>query len=285
MAYRVPVVWSRRSTSVLQSRNGLWIGWPGVSDDVDTPTTYEGIRTQGGVDQSRGVRGVLPRILQRHPVAALSRRHSRPDVPPYVVAHLPEHQSALRRGGGRIGGPQRHGVDPRLPIAIGTGDAASTCAPTCASASSCTSPFHPANSSCNCRGAATSSPDCSAPTSSDSRCPTPRRTSHALRVVSWARPAPTRCCTSTVASFGSGRSPSPSTPRRSCATSAEPQMRERAAEIRHDLGDPEVVLFGVDRLDYTKGIQQRLTAVIRDVRRRPTGGGHARDGAGGGAES
>ncbi len=45
------------------------------------------------------------------------------------------------------------------------------------------------------------------------------------------------------------------------ATTAERRVRKRAAEIRHDLGDPEVVLLGVDRLDYTKGIQQRLTAV------------------------
>src|SRR4029079_2258880 len=35
----------------------------------------------------------------------------------------------------------------------------------------------------------------------------------------------------------------------------------RNAEIRHDLGDPELVLLGVDRLDYTKGIEQRMRAV------------------------
>jgi trehalose 6-phosphate synthase len=37
-------------------------------------------------------------------------------------------------------------------------------------------------------------------------------------------------------------------------------VRERAAEIRHELGDPKTVLLGVDRLDYTKGIEQRLKA-------------------------
>ena len=42
---------------------------------------------------------------------------------------------------------------------------------------------------------------------------------------------------------------------------ADPLVRLRAKEIRRDLGDPEVVLLGVDRLDYTKGIQQRLMAV------------------------
>ncbi len=39
-----------------------------------------------------------------------------------------------------------------------------------------------------------------------------------------------------------------------------PQVRARAAEIRADLGDPEVLLLGVDRLDYTKGILHRVKA-------------------------
>jgi trehalose 6-phosphate synthase len=35
---------------------------------------------------------------------------------------------------------------------------------------------------------------------------------------------------------------------------------ERAAELRAQLGDPRYVFLGVDRLDYTKGIRQRLRA-------------------------
>ena len=42
---------------------------------------------------------------------------------------------------------------------------------------------------------------------------------------------------------------------------ARPDVRERAQEIRASLGDPEVVLLGVDRLDYTKGIRHRLRAI------------------------
>ncbi len=41
----------------------------------------------------------------------------------------------------------------------------------------------------------------------------------------------------------------------------DPSIRSRASEIRRDLGDPELVLLGVDRLDYTKGIEQRIKAV------------------------
>ena len=39
-----------------------------------------------------------------------------------------------------------------------------------------------------------------------------------------------------------------------------PEVQTRAREIREGLGDPAVVLFGVDRLDYTKGIGHRLKA-------------------------
>ncbi|HET9060099.1 MAG TPA: trehalose-6-phosphate synthase [Acidimicrobiales bacterium] len=39
-----------------------------------------------------------------------------------------------------------------------------------------------------------------------------------------------------------------------------PETIARAAQIRHDLGDPDVLLLGVDRLDYTKGLLHRLRA-------------------------
>ncbi|SIT72729.1 trehalose-6-phosphate synthase [Microbacterium sp. RU33B] len=39
-----------------------------------------------------------------------------------------------------------------------------------------------------------------------------------------------------------------------------PDIRARAAEIRESLGNPRKILLGVDRLDYTKGIQHRLKA-------------------------
>jgi alpha,alpha-trehalose-phosphate synthase [UDP-forming] len=37
-------------------------------------------------------------------------------------------------------------------------------------------------------------------------------------------------------------------------------IRRRAAELRRELGDPDTLLLGVDRLDYTKGILHRLRA-------------------------
>jgi trehalose 6-phosphate synthase len=41
---------------------------------------------------------------------------------------------------------------------------------------------------------------------------------------------------------------------------ATPDAAERAAEIRRDLGEPRVLLLGVDRLDYTKGLLERIQA-------------------------
>ena len=39
-----------------------------------------------------------------------------------------------------------------------------------------------------------------------------------------------------------------------------PEVEERIVELRSQLGSPSAVLLGVDRLDYTKGIEQRLRA-------------------------
>ncbi|CCH78546.1 Trehalose-phosphate synthase [Nostocoides japonicum T1-X7] len=39
-----------------------------------------------------------------------------------------------------------------------------------------------------------------------------------------------------------------------------PETRARARELRASLGNPEVLMLGVDRLDYTKGIRHRLKA-------------------------
>ncbi|MEV4415462.1 trehalose-6-phosphate synthase [Catellatospora sp. NPDC049609] len=40
----------------------------------------------------------------------------------------------------------------------------------------------------------------------------------------------------------------------------DPAVRARAAQIRRELGDPRTVILAVDRLDYTKGIERRLSA-------------------------
>ncbi|QIK84355.1 trehalose-6-phosphate synthase [Sanguibacter sp. HDW7] len=44
------------------------------------------------------------------------------------------------------------------------------------------------------------------------------------------------------------------------ALARTPEVQARSREIRHELGNPEVVMLGVDRLDYTKGIRHRIKA-------------------------
>jgi trehalose 6-phosphate synthase len=50
---------------------------------------------------------------------------------------------------------------------------------------------------------------------------------------------------------------------------ARPDVVSHARQLRHDLGEPRRVLLSVDRLDYTKGIEHRMTAyseLLRDGR-------------------
>ena len=42
---------------------------------------------------------------------------------------------------------------------------------------------------------------------------------------------------------------------------SDPDVQRRARQLRVDLGSPDVVMLGVDRLDYTKGIDRRLMAI------------------------
>jgi trehalose 6-phosphate synthase len=44
------------------------------------------------------------------------------------------------------------------------------------------------------------------------------------------------------------------------ALAARPEVADRARRLRRDLGNPEHVILSVDRMDYTKGIEQRLKA-------------------------
>ncbi|BCJ61108.1 trehalose-6-phosphate synthase [Micromonospora endophytica] len=44
------------------------------------------------------------------------------------------------------------------------------------------------------------------------------------------------------------------------ALAGRPEVVDRARRLRHDLGSPDQVILSVDRMDYTKGIEQRLKA-------------------------
>jgi trehalose 6-phosphate synthase len=53
------------------------------------------------------------------------------------------------------------------------------------------------------------------------------------------------------------------------AAGSSPEAQAAAERLRHDLGDPDHVILGVDRLDYTKGIDLRLRAFEVMLQRHP----------------
>ena len=59
----------------------------------------------------------------------------------------------------------------------------------------------------------------------------------------------------------------------------------RARELKEELGNPEKILLGVDRLDYTKGIDLRLQALKELLGRGSSGSGEVHDGAARDAQS
>ena len=54
-----------------------------------------------------------------------------------------------------------------------------------------------------------------------------------------------------------------------CDVAAQPEVRSAARQLRAELGEERTVILGVDRLDYSKGIDLRLRAFQRLLERRP----------------
>jgi trehalose 6-phosphate synthase len=247
-------------TSVLQSRNGLWIGWPGVSEDIDTPGTFEGIQLKA-VTISReeyeefylgfsnatlwplyhdAIRAPTFHRKWWHTYQTINRRFATAaaeSVAPNGTVWIHDYQLQLvpamlraLRPDVRIGFFLHIPFPPselftqlpwRREIIAGLLGA---------DLIGFQVPHAASNFSRIARrllGA----------TGTDSILHFDART---IRVGAF----PITVDTSLI-----------------LATTADRRVRERAAEIRRDLGNPEVVLLGVDLLDYTKGIQQRLTAI------------------------
>ena len=67
-------------------------------------------------------------------------------------------------------------------------------------------------------------------------------------------------CESVIASSASRPPPSPSTPGAFAEAAKTPSVQAIAAGLRNELGPDRTIVLGVDRLDYTKGIDVRLRA-------------------------
>ncbi len=155
----------------MRANDGVWMGWPGGTEQDLEPFEVDGLVAVPDVDDRRGDRGPLRGLLQRHPVAALPRPRGQAGVPPRVVGLLRRGQPAVRRA--------RPPSSPtRAPWSGCTTTSCSWCprccassGPTCGSASTCTSRSRRPSCSSSCRGGARSSRGCSAPTWSASSCP------------------------------------------------------------------------------------------------------------------
>ena len=137
------------------------------------------------------------------------------------------------------------------------------CAPggrTCGSASSFTFRSRRSSCSCRCRCGRRSSAASSAPTSSASSRSSRRRTSSGSPATCSGCSTGARRSTSTGARSRPARSRSRSTRRGWRSSPTTEAVQARAREIRAELGDPKTLILGVDRLDYTKGIELRLEA-------------------------
>ena len=264
---------------------GAWVGFSGCAE-----RGLDGLPDAVGAHpaaQRAARRGPLPRLLrglqQLDAVAALPRRRAAPGVPPRVVGRVRRRQPrATPRRAPRWPTPAPSVWVHDYQLQLVPDDAARAAPRRAASASSCTSRFRPQElfmqlpwRRAGRRGAAW------APTSSASRCPSQRRTSSAWPSAWSGRAA-------TVAPLYAGqralqvgvvpdlhrhavdRGGAPATPR--CGPG-----RRRCARSS---GSPKAVLLGVDRLDYTKGIDLRLRAVEELFRDGDPRGARPRDAPG-----
>ena len=87
---------------ILRQRDGAWVGWPGVADEKVDPIVVDGLRLFPVELTSQDLAEYYEGVLQRHVVAALPRRSGGSDVRAVVVAHLCRGQPAVRRRKPRV---------------------------------------------------------------------------------------------------------------------------------------------------------------------------------------
>ena len=255
--------WCGRCSACIRHRHGAWVGWSGLADEDAAPFEHDDIPLVPVTALGRRRRRLLRRLRQRHALAALPRRHPHSDVRAGVVGVLRQRQRALRRGGGRRRGARRRRLGARLPPAARPGDAPRAAA----RPAHRLLPAHPLPAPGAVHAPAVAGGDPAGdPRRRRGRLPAPGRgrepgavlTPAARRARRRARPDAGRPRASR-----SAPSPSRSTWPSSRRCARRPETQALAARLRARLGEPDVVLLGVDRLDYTKGIDVRLEAFRR----------------------
>ena len=245
---------------IVQAGTGSWIGWAGIPGAPPKAFDHGGMRLTPIGLNAREIEGFYEGFANRTLWPLYHDAVRPPEFRREWWQSYVEHQRALRRAD-RDASPRR-----ARPSGCTTTSCTSCrrccarCAPICASASSCTSRCRRRSCSCSCRGASRSSRACSAPTSSASSARSRRRTScrSARRLVdvhARARPDPVP-----GAHRPGGRVPGLDRLRRDRRHRGAARDGARRQGAAGGARLAARILLGVDRLDYTKGIDVRLQA-------------------------
>ena len=251
----------------LAQHEGTWVGWTGAP--TERRAGRRAVRDSKACactrcrSRRRG-RAVLRGLLQRQPLAALPRRGRAAGLRAALVGGVPARStSASPTPRAEVAATGRHRLGAGLPAPARAGDAPRAAA----RPADRVLPAHPVPAGRAVHAAAAAgrgaARGCSAPTWSASSGRSARRTSSRLARHA-ARPAPARRTASNVRTAGSvaaGAFPiSIDVAEMERARRSEPEVQARASEIRRSSANPTTIILGVDRLDYTKGIEQRLKA-------------------------
>ena len=249
----------------LRDADGLWIGWAGnAGDGQSPPREHEGIALRA-VPITEDEYDDFYLGFSNATLWPLYHDAIRPPIfDRVVVAGVRDGQRTLRRRRGRGGRRRARRSGCTTTTCSSCRRCCASCGPTCGSGSSCTSRSRRGSCSCSCRGGARSSRACSAPTSSASRSPGGgdelRPSGPAASPARRGRRRHDR--RSTAGGVRVGAFPiSIDTADLSSTRQRSRRSQARARRSARELGDPEIVLLGVDRLDYTKGIDRRIRAV------------------------
>ena len=246
---------------VLRDSGGVWIGWSGDDADDDAlPEQHDGIALSSVAlstnDYEEFYLGFANATLwPLYHDAIRPATFERAWWRTYVAVNQRYADAAARRR------RRVRSCGSTTTSSSSSPGCCGNCGPMFGSASSCTSRSRRGSSSCSCPGGGKSCRGCWGPTSWGSRCPGRRPTSLAWPDVSRAR----RGTDSQVEYQGRtvriGAFPISVDAAELTTLAHDSAVRARARELRSELGNPELVLLGVDRLDYTKGIDRRVRAV------------------------
>ncbi len=252
----------------LRSRHGAWVGWPGVAD-ADVPAfSDEGMLLHPVSLSSTEMRDYYEGFsngtlwpLYHDVVVRPSFERSWWDSYVKVNQRFADACAGIAADGATVG--------CRTTSCNSCRRCCGTSGRTCGSGSFCTFRFRLSSSSCNCRGGPRSFAGCWGRTWPDSICRVGRRTSSGWlggwsasnrRARRWGCERGRVWCSSAIEPFGLARSDLHRRDRAGHVVAAAGRGGA-GQKIRADLGNPKKIMLGVDRLDYTKGIDVRLRAL------------------------